>query len=154
MKFEGTEIKGTFEVREENWYFEVWQNGNMIYIERTDGDNYWGKHEYADNNMADYFIDSYGCWWKREFDDKGNVIYYENDEGVIIDERPKPKTKKVFRLWKYLEDGLMSSEDKALNILNGWPRECDGLTQEEGIALGRGFHPNWLVEENNNVNSK
>ena len=33
---------------------------------------------------------SNGYWEKCEYDSKGNEIYYENSEGEIIDDRPKP----------------------------------------------------------------
>jgi len=31
-----------------------------------------------------------GYWSKLEYNNKGNVIYSENSDGVIIDKRPKP----------------------------------------------------------------
>ena len=120
MKFKGIEVKGTFEVREETRHFEIWKDDKMIYFEGTDGFDFWVK---------------------REYDDNGNVTYYENSDGYIDDKRPK--THKVFRLWKYLEDGLISSEDKARAILKGWPQKYEGRTREEM----RFIHPNWLVEE-------
>jgi hypothetical protein len=33
---------------------------------------------------------SNGSWFKRECDDQGNRIRYEDSNGVIVDERPKP----------------------------------------------------------------
>ena len=42
-------------------------NGNIIYNE------YSGSH-----------------WFKREYNKKGNVIYYETNYGYIMDNRPKP----------------------------------------------------------------
>ena len=147
MKFKGIEIKGNFEVREKIGFFEVWQNGNMIYWENTNGGIYWLKREFDDKGRFNYFRDSDGYWWRREFDEKGCVIYYEKSNGKIVDHRPK--TKMVFRLWKFLEDKDLTSEDKARTILNGWVQECEGKTQEEGIELNRGFSLNWLVEEEN-----
>jgi hypothetical protein len=29
-------------------------------------------------------------WWKREFDENNNEIYYEDSDGYIVDKRPKP----------------------------------------------------------------
>jgi len=39
-----------------------------------------------------YFEESYGYWEKAEYDQNGNQIYYENSNGRIIDNRPKPET--------------------------------------------------------------
>ena len=33
---------------------------------------------------------STGFWIKRVYNDEGNVIYYENSDGYIINKRPKP----------------------------------------------------------------
>ena len=95
MKFKGIEVKGTFKVIEYINFFEVWQGGNEIYWESIKGEDYWGKCEYDEN---------------------GNCNYYEDSDGDIVDERPKPKTQKVFRLWKYLEDEDLSSKDKVSDI--------------------------------------
>ena len=124
MKFEGTEIKGTFEVREEIFYFGVWQGGNLIYRQFKDG--FWAKYEYDDN---------------------GKEIYYENSNGKIVDNRPK--TTKVFRLWKYLSNEETLSELKIATIKIGWPQECEGLTQEEMRNLGYLIDYSWFVEEEN-----
>ena len=126
MKFKGIEVKGTFEVMEYDSGFRVWQNGNEIYWERTDGVDYW---------------------WKKEFDDKGIEIYFENSDGDIIDERPKTKTKKVFRLQKFLEDKGLSNDKKTGFILQGNIYICEGKTQEEAKAFGCFLHNDWLVEE-------
>ncbi len=32
-----------------------------------------------------------GFWARWEYDDKGNEIYYQNSDGEIRDNRPKPK---------------------------------------------------------------
>ena len=122
MKFKGIEIKGSFEVREEHSYFEICQNGNMIYFETTNGDNYWAK---------------------REFDNKGKEIYYENSNGKIVDKRPK--TRKVFRLYKFLEDEFLTSKEKADLVFSGWAQELEGKTYKE--ASYKLLHDNWLVEE-------
>jgi hypothetical protein len=42
------------------------------------------------NGKEIYYENSSGLWNKWERDDKGNVIYSENSDGVIIDNRPKP----------------------------------------------------------------
>jgi hypothetical protein len=36
-----------------------------------------------------YWEDSNGYWTKYEYDEKGNLIYRENNDGVIIDNRTK-----------------------------------------------------------------
>ena len=145
MKFKGIEVTGNFEVREGFFCFEIWQNGKRIYIERTDGDNYWVKYKYDENGNCNYYEDRDGYWWKKEFDEKGCVIYYENSNGKIVDNRPKTKTKKVFRLWKYLEDADVSSRAQAVNVLHGWPQYCEGKTEKE--LTGYFISPDWLVEE-------
>ena len=56
-------------------------NGNQIYCEYLDG---W--------------------WWKSEFDDANNVVYYEDSSGYISDKRPKSKAMaKVAEARKLLE---------------------------------------------------
>jgi hypothetical protein len=37
-----------------------------------------------------YYEESNRYWCKREYDSQGNVIYLENSEGLIMDNRPKP----------------------------------------------------------------
>ena len=44
---------------------------------------------YDSNGKLIYFEDSYGYWFKQEFDTNNNQIYYENSNGAIIDKRPK-----------------------------------------------------------------
>ena len=41
------------------------------------------------NGNGIYSEDSYGFWWKREYDSNGNRIYYEDSTGYIEDNRPK-----------------------------------------------------------------
>ena len=36
-----------------------------------------------------YYEDRTGYWCKREFDDDGNQIYYEDSNGRIVNDRPK-----------------------------------------------------------------
>ena len=86
--------------------------------------------------------------------EKGIMFKYEGDlldayskEDFLEYFTPLPKTHKVFRLWKYLEDGLISSKVKAINIRNGWPLELEGKTQEEIGELGYEFSHNGIVEE-------
>jgi hypothetical protein len=42
------------------------------------------------NSKLIYREVSNGSWFKRECDDQGNRIRYEDSNGVIVDERPKP----------------------------------------------------------------
>ena len=39
-----------------------------------------------------------GYWAKREYDSQGNEIYYEDSDGEIIDNRPKPCEDKVVEI--------------------------------------------------------
>ena len=120
MKFKGIEVTGKFELRQFDDYFEIYQNGNKIYVESNKG-----------------------FWAIREFDENGKENYYENRYGFINDNRPK-KTHKVFRLWKFLEEKTMSSKSIAVSILMGWPIESEGKTEKEAHSI---LHDNWLVEE-------
>jgi hypothetical protein len=38
-----------------------------------------------------YYEDSNGYWYKREFDEQENEVYYEDSNRLIIDNRPKVK---------------------------------------------------------------
>jgi len=55
-----------------NWDFKA--NGNLCITDKKCNVVY---KEYLD-----------GFWSKREFDSEGNIIYYENSDGKIIDNRP------------------------------------------------------------------
>lgn len=72
--------------------------------------------------------------------------------------------KKVFRIWKMLEEDVEMSElmttDKEVlksnikmtieSLKSGWPLKCEGKTKEECIKLGHPFVANteqWFVEE-------
>jgi len=57
---------------------------------------------------------------------------------------PLPKTHKVFRLWKYLEDENFTSKNKAQAILHGRYLESEGKTK---FATQTILDDNWLVEE-------
>jgi len=83
------EVKGTFKVREDDLHFEVWQKGNEIYWENTNGGTYWVKREFDDKGRFNHFRDSDGYWWRREYDNQDKEIYYENNMGVIRNNRPK-----------------------------------------------------------------
>ena len=61
------------------------ENGNMVYIEYSDGD--WKKWEYDDNGNNIYSEYSDGRWWEWEYDDNRNLIYYEDSFGKKIDNR-------------------------------------------------------------------
>ena len=66
MKFKGIELKGEFELKCYDGCFEIYQDGNVIYFEDSDG-----------------------YWEKREYDKNGNEVYYESSNGVIRDNRKK-----------------------------------------------------------------
>jgi len=70
MKLKGIELKGTYKVRFDDNWFEVFDDkGNEIYNEYDNGD-----------------------WVKSEYDEIGNEIYYEDRDGCIIDNRVKVMT--------------------------------------------------------------
>jgi hypothetical protein len=78
---------------------------------------------------------------------------------VSKEDRPllweKPKTKKVFRLWKYLESQVKKAGYKSLtetlifmkNVSSDWIYKCDGVTVEDCHKLGYLIKEEWLVEE-------
>ena len=45
---------------------------------------------YDKNGKIIYNEGSNGVWGKWEWDSQGNVIYFEDSAGIIIDSRPKP----------------------------------------------------------------
>ena len=59
--------------------------------------------------------------------------------------------KKVFRLWKYVDDMLgvdvSSIEVLIWSLRLGWPQKCDGLTLDEMLAQGYGCNDDWCVLE-------
>ena len=101
-----------------------------------------------------------GSKWKSEFDNKVEVLYvhekgimFEYNDGSVeaysIEEfldrcTPFPKTRKVFRLYKLLEDKNYTSKDKAHAILHGQYLESEGKTK---FATQTILDDNWLVEE-------
>jgi hypothetical protein len=54
-----------------------------------DSFGYWYKYEYDPNGKETYYQNSSGFWSKREYDSNGNQIYFENSLGRIEDNRPK-----------------------------------------------------------------
>jgi YD repeat-containing protein len=70
------------------------KNGNQIYFEDSYG--YWYKWEYDSNGNKIHFESSTGCWWKYKYDPNGNLIYFE-DWGYE-DNRPKPCENKVVEI--------------------------------------------------------
>ena len=50
-----------------------------------------GNLEIKDKNGNRIYLEfSSGFWTKYEYDSKGNVIYFEDSNGKIINNRPKP----------------------------------------------------------------
>jgi hypothetical protein len=59
---------------------------NDLYYENI-GSNYWEKREFDENGKQIYYEDSNGYWTKREYGENGNEIYYEDSKGTIEDYR-------------------------------------------------------------------
>ena len=57
-------------------------NDNEIYYENSYGD--WYKKEYDENENIIYREDSEGYWYKKEYDKKGNQIYIEDSDGYWV----------------------------------------------------------------------
>ena len=53
------------------WDFEA--NGNLEILDKSGNLIYWER--------------TFGFWRKREYDSEDNLIYYENSDGEIIDNR-------------------------------------------------------------------
>ena len=66
--------------------FEYDTNNNETYREYSDG--YWEKYQYDANGINEiYREDSTGNWYKYEYNSKGILMYYENSDGEIEDNR-------------------------------------------------------------------
>jgi hypothetical protein len=63
------------------------EQGNKVYSENSNGS--WWKKEYDNQGNEIYYEGSNGngYWWKQEYDSKGNLIYYEDSDGYIEDIR-------------------------------------------------------------------
>ena len=59
---------------------------NKIYSEYSDG--YWERREFDTNGINEiYREDSTGYWWKKEYNSNGDILYYEDSDGDIEDNR-------------------------------------------------------------------
>lgn len=111
------------------WDFET--NGDLsirnkddkvIYFENSFG--YWVKCEYNSQGVI-YHEESNKYWAKWEYDSEGNQIHFEDSNGVIIDNRPKPleievTTTKTYKVGDSVEcltyDGWMDGEIKDIDL--------------------------------------
>ena len=70
------------------------KDGRVIYHEDSNGS--WSKSEYNSDGNEIYFENSHGDWHKREYDANGDITrYYENSDGVIVDNRQCPFSKAI-----------------------------------------------------------
>jgi hypothetical protein len=72
------------------------KNGNLIYWENSYG--YWYKREFDSDGNKIYYENSDGVWVKWEYDSDGTQIYYEDSEGKSVDNQPKPCVGKVIEI--------------------------------------------------------
>ena len=63
------------------------KDDNSIYFENSLG--FWAKCERNSKGVI-YHEDSNKYWAKWERDSEGNQIYFEDSDGIIVDNRPKP----------------------------------------------------------------
>ena len=63
------------------------KNNNTIYFENLFG--FWARCERNSKGVI-YHEDSNKYWAKWERDSEGNQIYFEDSDGIIVDNRPKP----------------------------------------------------------------
>ena len=93
--FEITDKRGnTIYMEDKNGYWARWEHdseGREIYFE--DSDSFWRKSKRDDNVNRTYYKCSDGFWQAWETDEAGEVIYSEDSNGQIIDNRPKPAPK-------------------------------------------------------------
>ncbi len=84
MKLKGIKLKGTYQVKFNDAYFEVYDDkGNVIYY--GDSDGYWFKNEYDKKGNRIYYENSNGYWSKSEYDERNNQTHYEDSFGNIVD---------------------------------------------------------------------
>jgi hypothetical protein len=72
------------------------KNGNLIYWENSYG--YWYKREFDSDGNKIYYENSDGVWVKWEYDSDGTQIYYEDSTGLVYDRRSKPCVDKVVEI--------------------------------------------------------
>lgn len=98
------------------------KDDKVIYFEDSFG--YWVKCEYNSQGVI-YHEESNKYWAKWEYDSEGNQIYFEDSNGVIIDNRPKPleievTTTKTYKVGDSVEcltyDGWMDGEIKDIDL--------------------------------------
>ena len=94
--------------------FEIKDNqGRVIY------------HEFSD-----------GFWWKCEYNQNGNEIYYENSIGCIEDNRPKPES----------EPKQETLEEFKKRFANDESHKNIKLDYQDGIYYGIGVGAEWQAE--------
>ena len=105
------------------------KNGQQIYWEDSYG--HWYKYEYDTNGNNIYAEWNDGIWMKREYDLNGKEIYFENSSGVVSDNRPK-------------EEHCPCTDE----CLGYTTKECKGIEEGKGIigkqcwkAFAKGFGP-------------
>jgi hypothetical protein len=97
------------------------ENGNEIYYENSYG--YWYRYEYNSNRNQIYYEDSTGYWGKNQYDSNGHQIYYENSNGVWYKR-------------EYDSDGnIIYHEDSERVIRDNRPKPVLEITLEEIAAL-------------------
>ncbi len=50
-------------------------------------DAFWVKYEYNNEGNIIYYENSLGYWYKRGYNTRGERIYFENSKGIIKDDR-------------------------------------------------------------------
>ena len=73
---------------------DLWDN--EIYFESSDG-GYWWKKEYDEKDNLIYKEDSNDFWYKSEYDKDGNEIYIENSDGYWVKKEFDERGKLIYR---------------------------------------------------------
>ena len=95
-------------------------NRNCIYHEDSYG--YWYKQEYNDNGNIIYCEYSKGYWVKQEFDDNGNCIYYENSDGYWVKREFDSNCNEIY----YENSDCKIVDNRPKSSCNGKVVEIDG----------------------------
>ena len=58
------------------------KNGNIVYKFLTNSNDYWWKSTYDEKGNILTFEDSNGYCYKRTYDEKGNILTFEDSKGM------------------------------------------------------------------------
>jgi hypothetical protein len=77
------------------WYKKEYESKRNLIIYFEDSDGFWVKREYDCNAYQTYLENSTGFWVKRERGPRGALFYYEDSNGLVINNRRATHSGKV-----------------------------------------------------------